>query len=77
MAKPPEYAEYLRLAVEQEELAEDAERLGEDAAYIATHLRQAMLYRSQAQVSTSMISKNRTARFRAAAYGYLTEHVAI
>jgi len=67
MAKPPEYAEYLRLAVEQEQLAESAERRGADTAIIATHLRQAIFYRSQARASTRMISNYRISRLRATA----------
>jgi hypothetical protein len=57
MVKPPEYAGYLRLAVEQQEMAEDAECRGEDIALIASHLQQAVHFRARAEEAISAIAR--------------------
>jgi len=54
MGRSPDYARYLRLAVEHQQQAEDAESRGEDPALIASHLQRAAHYRSMAERSAQI-----------------------
>jgi len=49
MGRSPDYARYLRMAVEHQHQAEDAESQGEDPASIASHFQRAAHYRAMAE----------------------------
>lgn len=49
MARDPRYGFYLRMAVEEQEKAYDAERAGEAQCLIATYVQRAISYRTKAE----------------------------